>query len=125
MQYFFIKSKQHESFEKVMIKDIVYIKSDGDYIEIHLNETRHVLYHTLTGMVEKLCEKTFYRCHDSYLVNIHRIINIEQGVIKFDSTLKTCRISSNRSNNRYGGSKLHELLKRLNYIQLDKRKLFK
>jgi DNA-binding LytR/AlgR family response regulator len=70
----FIKSG-HE-YINIIIADILYIKSDMDYTEIHTNEKVHVSSETLTFWEQKLPAELFARVHKSYLVNISKIKKI-------------------------------------------------
>lgn len=70
----FIKSGYE--YIKINTREILYIKSDMDYTEVHLPNKFHVSSDSLTGWEQKLPIELFSRIHKSYLVNISKIKKI-------------------------------------------------
>jgi len=77
---------QHESFQKIAIpsgnslillkiSDIIYIKGEGAYSEIHLkNQVKHLVSRNLKNFEEILIhDQRFVRVHKSYLVNFEEV----------------------------------------------------
>lgn len=54
---------------KVKIKDIVYMESEGNYINIVTTDNTFRFRETMTFMETELAPKGFIRCHKGYLVN--------------------------------------------------------
>lgn len=54
---------------KVLLADILFIKADSDYTEIHLGDKKILSQESLRYWGEKLGEKQFMRVHKSYLIN--------------------------------------------------------
>lgn len=72
---------------KINPEDIDFIKSDGDYTEIHIGTKRYITQDTLKQWQEKLGEKHFIRIHKSYLLNSAKILKISSNqVVLKDST---------------------------------------
>lgn len=75
--------------------DILYIKSDGHYLEIFLeNKTNpEIERSTLTEFLNAVPEKDFVRSHKSYIVNIHKIkiINSTQVMLQNGIWIKLSR----------------------------------
>ncbi|SFT02768.1 two component transcriptional regulator, LytTR family [Zhouia amylolytica] len=66
---------------KLLLKDIVYIKSDSDYIAYYLTDGSKVLsLDNLKDLQDKL-PGSFYRVHKSYIVNLEHITSIERNRI--------------------------------------------
>jgi two-component system, LytTR family, response regulator len=64
----------HDSIHLISFDDIVYCKSDGNYTEIHLVDSRCVLASkTLKSIAMSLPGEYFVRIHKSYLINILHI----------------------------------------------------
>lgn len=65
-------------YEHIRIKteDILYIKVDLDYTEIHLKEKKHVSSESLRHWEEFLPAKRFMRIHKSYIINTNKIEKI-------------------------------------------------
>lgn len=64
--YLFVKEKN--GYQKIGVKDILYIKSELKYVEIHLPEKKYVLRYSLSELDRALPE-SFIQIHRSYIVN--------------------------------------------------------
>jgi len=64
---------------KVLIEDISYIQSEGNYLSIFTGSSRAIARMTLTEMFALLPASLFLRVHNSYLVNIGHIDKIENN----------------------------------------------
>ena len=86
-----------DGWQKVQIEDIVYIGSDNNYCTFHLCEGADVLVHkSLKHFEEELARRHFYRCHQSYLINMKFLQKIEkkdglQAVLKGDFIVPVSR----------------------------------
>mgnify|MGYP003633340820 CR=1 FL=1 len=78
----FIKlmSEKNEIELKLEINDLVYLKSDGNYIEVFfLNEDvlrKKLIRNRLKNIETNLPNHIFFRCHNSFIVNGNYIINV-------------------------------------------------
>lgn len=71
-QGFIIVSKEREK-KKLFLEDIYYFEARGRKISVHGKEDSFIYYEQL-GIIEKtLCDKDFFRCHKSFLVNLRHI----------------------------------------------------
>lgn len=70
---------------KVNIKDILYIKADDDYTEIHLNNAKYLSSDSLKNWLEKESLKTMMRVHKSYIVNKTNILKVTSTSIILNS----------------------------------------
>ncbi|WKN44129.1 LytR/AlgR family response regulator transcription factor [Tunicatimonas pelagia] len=61
---------------KVLVDDIVYIKSDADYTEIFLPEKKLLSSESLRNWLEKLGNQQFIRVHKSYVINSAKIAKV-------------------------------------------------
>lgn len=62
--------KEKHLFHKVKLSDILYLKSDHVYVEVHtIHDKRHLIRGSLTSLSERL-PKNFYRTHRSYTINV-------------------------------------------------------
>lgn len=64
------------NYVKVPFENIDFVKSDGNYLEIHWDGKKSVLKKTLKSLEEKLPSHTFFQIHRSYMVNINKISSI-------------------------------------------------
>lgn len=53
---------------KINQSEITYIESMNNYIIIHVNEKRHIVYSSMADILDRLNNK-FFRIHKSYIVN--------------------------------------------------------
>ena len=69
--------KQKASFQKVLFSEIIFIKSDHVYLEIHLTDDKKILVRdSLNEYIQKLSPR-FYRLHRGYIINLDHLENID------------------------------------------------
>ena len=66
---------------KIVLKDIIYIETEKHRIVIHTKEKDIRCSNTMKDMVEILDEKWFFRCHNSYIVNLDEIATVDKKII--------------------------------------------
>ena len=67
---------------RIPVKDICVIEAKGDYILIKLDDQKmHVVRSTLKSIEGRLSPKKFIKVHRSYIVNISKIVDIEDSSI--------------------------------------------
>lgn len=67
---------------QIRLEDILFIKSDGDYIVLHLSDGRApMVLMTLKAMEKQLPFDRFCRIHRSYLVNLSKVRGMKGGKI--------------------------------------------
>ena len=66
---------------KIKISSINLIKSDGDYAVINSDENTYRVHSTLIKILNKLPENLFIRVHRSYIINIKKIVDIEDNTL--------------------------------------------
>lgn len=59
--------------KKVFLKDILYIESVGRIAKIHCNEGTLETYEQIGVLEDKLSDKSFFRCHKCFLVNLNYV----------------------------------------------------
>ena len=65
--YLFVKDKT--GYSKVGIKNILYVKSELKYVEIHTVKKKYVLRYSLAELLEIMPNDHFIQVHKSYIVN--------------------------------------------------------
>nr|WKN39238.1 LytTR family DNA-binding domain-containing protein [Tunicatimonas sp. TK19036] len=73
-QELFIKSGYEHI--RIAIDDIIYIKSDADYSEIHMPQKKYLSSEPLKNWLEILDLHQFSRVHKSYIVNTAKIVKV-------------------------------------------------
>ncbi len=69
----FLYVKEKNVLVKILFKDVSYLKSDGNYVEIHIATRKYVLRAKLTDMLSKLPTDKFVQAHQRYIVNVQRL----------------------------------------------------
>lgn len=90
---------------KIDLPSIYLIEAKGDYINIKTENKNYVVHSTLKKIEEKLPESLFLKIHRSYIINVKKIIDIEDNSV----LIKREVIPVSRSNRP-------ELMKRLNLL---------
>ena len=84
-EYIFIKSENR--IEKVVLDNILFIEGMKDYLRIHTVTKKIMTLQSFNGILEHLPESNFIRVHNSYVVAINKIENIEHNRIKIGENL--------------------------------------
>ena len=90
---------------KIDLSEIYLIEAKGDYIHIKTEEKNYVVHSTLKKIEEKLPKSLFLKVHRSYIINVKKIIDIEDNSV----LIKKDVIPVSRSNRP-------ELMKRLDLL---------
>jgi len=90
---------------KIDLPQIYLIEAKGDYIHIKTEEKNYVVHSTLKKIEEKLPASLFLKVHRSYIINVKKIIDIEDNSV----LIKKDVIPVSRSNRP-------ELMKRLDLL---------
>jgi DNA-binding LytR/AlgR family response regulator len=65
--------------EKIILADVLYFESSGNYVSIVLPERKLLAYLTLKSLEEQLPVSLFFKVHRSFLVNFAKIEKIEEN----------------------------------------------
>jgi len=77
-EYIFIKVDGR--LVRIMLKDILFIETLGDYIVFFtVDKQKYIVHSTLKAMDSKLIHPDFVKVHRSYIVNISKIVDIEES----------------------------------------------
>ncbi|GGD11711.1 LytR/AlgR family response regulator transcription factor [Hyunsoonleella pacifica] len=90
---------------KIDIPSIYLVKAKGDYIHVKTENKDYTVHSTLKKIEEKLPNDLFLKVHRSYIINVKKIIDIEDNSV----LIKKDVIPVSRSNRP-------ELMKRLNLL---------
>lgn len=66
---------------KICIDDILYIQSEGNYLNIVTDNEKVLARMTFQYLLEKLPRNLFFRIHNSYVINLNHIRKIEDNHI--------------------------------------------
>ena len=77
--------RDHYMFIKLKIEHILYLKSDKNYIEVHLAEKKHLIRGKLGDFMDNLPKDKFIQVHRSYVVNIESVESFGGGFLFVNS----------------------------------------
>ncbi|MDR6967702.1 DNA-binding LytR/AlgR family response regulator [Flavobacterium arsenatis] len=80
----FIKDKF--KYTKLIINDILWIKSDGNYLEINTLTKKEIIRATMSGFMDRLNRSNFFRTHKSYIVNLDYLSRFETPYVTIVGT---------------------------------------
>lgn len=64
--------KDEYQYVRIMLSEIDFVKSSGNYVEIHSHNKKRLVKRTLKDIESKL-DTDFFQVHRSYIVNIKRV----------------------------------------------------
>ncbi|MFT5213953.1 MAG: DNA-binding LytR/AlgR family response regulator [Patiriisocius sp.] len=77
----FVFIKDGRKIIKINVNEIYYVKSEGNYIEITLEEKIHVVRDKLLEFKKELPSSLFFQSHQRYLINIDKISVLKKDVV--------------------------------------------
>jgi len=72
-----IMVKEGQSYIFIKTSDLIYLKADEKYIELHTLNNKHLIRETMNKIEQSLDPSVFVRIHRSYIVNIDFIKEIQ------------------------------------------------
>lgn len=73
----FIIIKSGYDLHKVLYQDIIYIESDSEYVNYHLENGKKIMANQSLGKLESLLPNSFIRVHRSYIVNKEKVMGLK------------------------------------------------
>jgi len=83
--FIYVKGNEKGKFVKISLPDVLYIKAELHYVDIHFFDETVTTYLTLSELEKKLPIRNFCRVHRSYSVNLQRIKAVEQSRIRLEN----------------------------------------
>jgi DNA-binding LytR/AlgR family response regulator len=82
VNFMFVKS--NGKFERVFFDDIVLVEAMQNYVVLHVNNQKLVVYMTMGGMETQLPTTTFMRVHKSFIVPVGKVQAIQNHELTID-----------------------------------------
>ncbi len=74
---FFIRTEGR--YVRLLVSEVLYFENIGDYVRVCTKTGNMTIYSTMKGLNEKLNHPQFVKVHRSYIVNISKIVDIEEN----------------------------------------------
>lgn len=71
--------KSDSRFVRVDNDDILYVEAKGDYALFKTEDNSYIVHSTMKNVENKLDSNTFVKVHRSYIVNLNKIVDIEDS----------------------------------------------
>jgi DNA-binding LytR/AlgR family response regulator len=99
--------RQGDTFQRIIWEDILFVEGMQNYLKLHFKNETLIIHQTMISLEEMLPKDSFFRIHQSYLINTHKIDAISGGRVFIDG--KQLPVSRHRK---------EDLLKNVVYIKL-------
>lgn len=83
----FLIVKNSSSIYKLNFSEIMYLETYNRNILFHLNHGAKIIGHKKMKEYEKLLDNQFYRCHSSYIVNMHYITSMQKDSVTINKKI--------------------------------------
>lgn len=77
----FLFAKKGAKYQRVPLSDILWLEALENYVIIHTDKDKFVVYATLKSIESKLPAEDFFKTHRSFLVNIDKVEGYEDGYV--------------------------------------------
>lgn len=78
--YLFVKEKH--VYKKVAVKEITHIASNGNYLELFVNDRKYLIRSSMKDLLSVLPQDLFFRSHKSYGVNLAYVDSINFNSVR-------------------------------------------
>lgn len=74
--------KEESLLVKIKFQDILYIMSEGNYLELHLSQKKHLMRNKLSDFIALLPPSMFVRTHQRFVINLHKVDAIGSATVQ-------------------------------------------
>lgn len=74
--------KNDSSFERVLLKDILFLHADRSYCNIVTEKKTYVQAVSMNHVIDQISSPDFVKIHRSHVVNVHKVTAIEGNMVK-------------------------------------------
>lgn len=76
--------RQGDTFQRIIWEDILFVEGMQNYLKLHCKEKTFIIHQTMASLEDMLSKEAFFRIHQSYLINTHKIDAISGGRVFID-----------------------------------------
>ena len=77
--YFFVKCDG--KIEKIFFDELIYVEAMQNYVALHTNDRKMMVYLTIKGIEEQLPADIFLKIHKSTIINTRKVKSIQGNLI--------------------------------------------
>lgn len=78
--------KVNGNFKRIHLNEIDFVEGMSNYLAVHCDRTKYVIYQSIKAMEETLKTDSFVRVHKSYIVNMQKITAYNATAVKIGNT---------------------------------------
>ena len=68
--------------QKIILKELNYLESRGNFVQLHVGNKRFLTADTLTNFDKKLRDSGFLRIHKSYIINVEQVKTLQGNMVQ-------------------------------------------
>lgn len=76
--------RQGDTFRRIVWEDILFVEGMQNYLKLHFQDKTFIIHQTMISLEEMLPKDSFFRIHQSYLINVRKIDAISGGRVFID-----------------------------------------
>lgn len=77
----YIFLKENGRWIRISLDDILFFENEGDYVKVKTIHKQYLVYRTMKSIAESLESLQFLRIHRSFIVNLDKIVDIEDNTL--------------------------------------------
>lgn len=93
--FIFVKTESKGKLLRINLDDIDYIEGMKNYVAVHCNQKKILVYTSMKDLEEKLSDKKFLRVHKSFIIPIGKITGIEGNLVRLKQVTDEIMIGEN------------------------------
>lgn len=83
--YLFVKTESKGKLLKINLADIDYVEGKGNYVSIHSNGKKIMVYTSMKELEDRLKDKQFVRVHKSFIIPLSKVTGIEGNLLRLQN----------------------------------------
>jgi two-component system LytT family response regulator len=83
----FVFVKVNSRLVKIDVRDILFVEALADYVTVNTINNKYTIHSTMKGMEITLPERHFFRVHNSYILRLDKIAEIEDNYVAIGQKL--------------------------------------
>lgn len=73
--------------QKIVLADLEYVESQGNFVQLYVQDKKYLTAETLTNMDKNLKDSGFLRIHKSYVINLEKVSSLQGNMVQVGNKL--------------------------------------